>query len=237
MMLEHHESIQVALMALLSNGKTGPTFLGMQVEFLCKEPTSGSYTRGNVVMNSNMKLLWTEVSFWMGEEIFFKQEVLLHSEDVQDFTGTVLKMLNGEPGYYVEIQKPTHYGFEREVFFDVCSPELVFKVTQRVYTPEKHRKMYEDFPEDAQDEESIKEALTRYLSSEMSQELLNIEYEPFVNESYSYEVLLVVDVGIGRGSDGVSGEGPAMYLEPHAEDLTRFIQDLRSEAEVTLLLS
>jgi hypothetical protein len=53
---------------------------------------------------------------------------------------------------------------------------------------------------------------------------------------YIYDMLVIVDTGIDAGEDGVRGEGPAMYLQPELENLIAFARDLRSEAEMALLL-
>lgn len=53
--------------------------------------------------------------------------------------------------------------------------------------------------------------------------------EPF------YELLVVLDSGILNPEEGLTGEGPAMYLGPKPEEILQFARELRAEADNMLL--
>jgi hypothetical protein len=52
----------------------------------------------------------------------------------------------------------------------------------------------------------------------------------------AYELLCVLDNGNFSGSNEIENEGPAIFLIPDGQQLFDFAHDLRSEAEVAMLL-
>lgn len=66
--------------------------------------------------------------------------------------------------------------------------------------------------------------------------------DPSTVEKHTYyHMVAAVDSGFleldMNGEDAVSGEGPGLFLRPDAEELLTFARDLRSEVEMTELLS
>jgi hypothetical protein len=223
-------------MAEITNRNTGPGLLAARIDFLTKEPERGKVARQQVVMNSDLGLLWTNASFLAGEREIFSQHILLHSRDIRRWGESVQAMLNADPNIQPTVRKITPYGFENRLDFDsFSSPELILRVTQHVFTPEKKRSMYQGFPQDAWDERSIKLALASYYPG-ISQEALEKEFRDFILTTYSYELLVAVDTAVSVGTGGFRGEGPGVYMRPEANQLLDFARDLRSEAEIALLL-
>jgi hypothetical protein len=113
-------------MAEITNNETGNLYLAVRLDVLRKEPELGMYSRGNVMMNSTMGLLWTEVAFYVGDTTIFAQEILLHSVDVRRFTSMVKELIANTPA-----QAP---GTTRKVHFDdITSPELHIRVKQSIF--------------------------------------------------------------------------------------------------------
>lgn len=96
-------------MAEISNGLTGGGRLAVRLQVLRKEPPRGIIARGSVAMNSDLTLLWTRVSFWVGEKEIFGQEVLLHSSSILAWSRLV---------------EESQYDQNTEFWFPVESPEL-----------------------------------------------------------------------------------------------------------------
>ncbi len=96
---------------------------------------------------------------------------------------------------------------ERKIHFPVSSPELLVTVKQTIREQDR-----------SGEGSSRKKGKGNFLTTAC------------------YELLVVIDTGIASGESGVNGEGPAMYFEPEERRLLSFICDLRSEAEMALLL-
>ena len=113
-------------MAAITNHRTGAGYLGVSLEILRKEPQDGFISRNCVGMNSEMGLMWTEVSFWVAEQMMFQGEVLLHSSSIRDFTRSLEKAIAVKPtGKRKRVIKKIDFG--------ICSPELTIKVEQATY--------------------------------------------------------------------------------------------------------
>jgi hypothetical protein len=188
-------------MTEINNGRKGSAMLGVCIDIYKKEPISGSFHRNCISMNTQLGLVWADVSFWVAEKEIFHQDVLLHSISVREWASAIEGLAREEGGIVTD----THYGYERRVRFDIASPELIINTHQYYYKPQR--------PLKSKKEENPKTG------------------------HFSYDMLVVVDTSIAAGNKNVAGEGPAMYLEPGLDSLLRFARDLRSETEVTLLLS
>ncbi len=214
-------------MAQIKNGQAGPTTLTVRIDVQRAEPRRGVIAREAVAMNSDMGLVWAEVSFWVGETQIFAQEVLLHSLSIRGWADEIEALFHGR----AHVEKQTHYGLERVVHFDIASPELLIQVHQLVYTPEKRRAAYGIAP-DVRDRDTLAKALAKHMPKDVARR----EAETLDVPSYHYEMLIIVDTAIAAGGSGPTGVGPAMYLEPDGDDILRFARDLRAEAEIGLLL-
>lgn len=213
-------------MAKITNCYDGPAYLAIDIDIQRKEPELGMIARQAVLMNSDLGLLWAQVTFTVGEDHIFSHEVLLHSQDIERWAQAIENLVQGE----AYIEKKTHFGYERCVDFDCTSPELIIKVTQLVFMPQPKQ----DLPE-----AEIPADLKEFLESFQKQNPPEPTQEP-VEETdtphYAYELLVILDTGIAAGADGVTGIGPAMFLGPSEEKLLRFARDLRAEARMALLL-
>lgn len=56
-------------------------------------------------------------------------------------------------------------------------------------------------------------------------------FDPETTSRYSYALHIYVDIGIGAGESGVSGEGPGMFFYPSQEALLAFARQLLAEAD------
>ena len=97
---------------------------------------------------------------------------------------------------------------ERRIYFPISSPELLITVKQIIH---------ERDPLAEDDQPGLKATGEQPVSAR-------------------YVLLGVIDTGIASGESGVSGEGPALYMQPEEKRLLSFICNLRAEAEMTLLL-
>ncbi len=186
-------------MAQINNGKEGAGFLAVNIDVLHKEPEEGFITRNNVGMNSDLGLLWTRISYEVGENEIYSQEVLLHSLSLIEWPRQIQAMLAGKGC----IQRETPYGFERSIHFDICSPELLITLRQFCRQPEKR-------PGGSRSKRN--------------------------SAHYRYELMVTVDTVIASGDTEMRGEGPSMFLQPNIDAVLQFAHDLRSEAELALLL-
>lgn len=223
-------------MAEINNGREGELFLGVVFDLNRKESPQGVITRNNVAMNSDLGLLWAEISFWVGQKAIFKQEVLLHSNDIRRFTNQMIQIIEA-PGrlYGLLNEHRTENGLERDLSLSITSPELIWRIHQSVYLPGSMHKIF-DFPQSDTDELTIKQALAEAFNQEPDSDFVREQYTALTEISTGYEFLVAIDAGIARGAQTVRGEGPAMFLEPDQEHLLHFMRDLRSEAEMALLL-
>lgn len=104
-------------MAQLMNGRTGAALLAVQIEPFRKEMEQGGLWRQSVLMNSDMGLLWTRVTYLVGEQTIFTQDVLLHSISIASWESNIAAMdptvheripfAIESPELYIEV---THYG-------------------------------------------------------------------------------------------------------------------------------
>jgi hypothetical protein len=225
-------------MAEITNGQTGNQQIGIQINFLRKEVGQGIIERGCVSMNSDMGLLWTEVSFFVAEEPFYAQEVLLHSSDVRSFTRSVQQIIEFRDEYDIPRlnSKTNQYGIDRTVQFDITSPELLIRLDQHVYIEQKKCKNFQDFIENTMDQEAVERSLRQLVTDHASSSASEQKRHQIIRSSRSYEMQVIIDIGIARGASGSSDEGPAMVLLPEEGALLRFIRDMRSEAELVLLM-
>jgi hypothetical protein len=97
---------------------------------------------------------------------------------------------------------------ERKIHFPISSPELLISVKQVI-----------------REEDPVKENGQREKKGKKEHSF-----------SACYELLVVIDTGIGSGDSGVNGEGPGLFLQPDEKRLLSFVCDLRAEAEMALLL-
>jgi hypothetical protein len=104
-------------MAEITNGRTGAAYLAVGIEILRKEMEQGTIRRKTVLMNSDLGLLWTRVSYQVGEKEIFAQEVLLHSISISSWDSRIAAMNPDiseripfaieSPELYIEVK---HYG-------------------------------------------------------------------------------------------------------------------------------
>jgi hypothetical protein len=223
-------------MAELNNGRDGELYLGVVFDLHRKESQHGVIARNHVVMNSDLGLVWAEISFWVGQKAIYTQEVLMHSNDIRRFTSQVIQIIEAPARIYgLPNEHRTENGVERELSLSITSPELIWRIRQNVYLPESMHKKF-DFPASDANEMTIKQALAEAFNQPPDSDFVREQYTALTEISTSYECLVVIEAGIARGSQTVRGEGPAMFLEPDQERLLRFMHDLRSEAEMVLLL-
>lgn len=223
-------------MAELNNGREGELYLGVTFDLHHRVSPQGVIARNHVNMNSDLGLLWVEISYRVGIKPIYAQDVLVHAEDIRRFSGQVLQAIDApERMYGLPKEFRTNTGIEREMSLNFTSPELICRVRQSVFLPERIYKNIDISPSDAS-EEAVKQALAEVFNAEPDSDFVQAQYKSLTEISSSYEVLVVIEAGIGRGSQTVRGEGPAMFFEPEIDTLSRFIRDLRSEAEMTLLL-
>jgi len=222
-------------MAELNNGREGELYLGVVFDLHHKVAPQGIIARNHVNMNSDLGLLWAEVSFWVGKKSIYNQDVLVHAEDIRRFSDQALQIIQAPAREYgLPKEYRTTTGLERELSLNFTSPELICRIRQSVFLSESMNKNFDVSPYDAS-EEAVKQALAEVFNTEPDSEFVHAQYKALTEISTSYEMLVVIEAGIGRGSKTVRGEGPAMFLEPDQERLLRFIHDLRSEAEIALL--
>jgi len=222
-------------MAELNNGREGELYLGVVFDLHHKVAPQGIITRNHVNMNSDLGLLWTEVSFWVGNKSIYNQDVLVHVEDIRRFSDQALQVIQAPAREYgLPKEYRTTTGLERELSLNFTSPELICRLRQSVFLSESMNKNSASSSYDAS-EELVKQALAEVFNTEPDSEFVQAQYKALTEISTSYEMLVVIEAGIGRGSKTVRGEGPAMFLEPDQERLQRFIHDLRSETEIALL--
>ncbi|HEY4692049.1 MAG TPA: hypothetical protein VIH16_01305 [Bellilinea sp.] len=222
-------------MAELNNGREGDLYLGVTFDLHHKVLPQGIVARNHVNMNSDLGLLWAAVCFWVGTRPIYTQDILLHADDIRRFSDQMLQVIEtpARPfGWPKEYRTST--GLERELSLNFTSPELICRVRQSVYLAESNFRSFDVSPHDAS-ESAVKQALAEVFNAEPDSDFVHAQYKSLTEVSTSYEVLVVIEAGIGRGSPTVRGEGPAMFLEPDQERLQCFIRDLRSEAEIGLL--
>lgn len=104
-------------MAEITNGRTGAARLAVRIEILRQEMEQGPLWRETVLMNSDLGLLWTRVTYQVGAKEIFSQEVLIHSGSYQSWDARLAAMDLGiferipfaieSPELYIEV---THYG-------------------------------------------------------------------------------------------------------------------------------
>ena len=223
-------------MAELNNGREGELYLGVVFDLNRKESPQGVITRKNVAMNSDLGLLWAEISFLVGQKTIFSQDVLLHSNDIRRFTSQMIQIIEAPARLYgLPNERRTENGLERELSLSITSPELIWRINQSVYLPGSMHKVF-DFPPTDTDELTIKQALAEAFNQEPDSDFVREQYTALTEISTGYEFLVAIDAGIAQGAQTVRGEGPAMFLEPDQERLLHFVRDLRSEAEMALLL-
>jgi hypothetical protein len=223
-------------MAELNNGREGELYLGVSFNLHRKVSGQGLIARQNVNMNSNLGLLWAEITFTVAKKPIYVQEVLLHAIDIRRFTSQMIQVIESPARIYGlprETRTPT--GLERELSLSITSPELVWRIRQSVYLPENLLKRF-DFPSQDASEKNIKQALAETFNQDVNSEFIRLQYQALTEISTGYEVLVAIDAGIAQGAQTVRGEGPAMFLEPDADRLLGFMRDIRSEAEMALLL-
>jgi len=108
-------------MAELNNGNEGNSFLAVRLDIMRKEPRQGMIARNCVEMNSEMDLLWVNVSYIVGTRTIFEQEVLVHSHDLRNFTSHVEEAI---------CNIPPHERERRQFRMDITSPELIIRLDQ-----------------------------------------------------------------------------------------------------------
>jgi hypothetical protein len=101
-------------MAEITNGRTGDARLVVRIEILRKEIEQGALWRETVMMNSDLGLLWTRVTYQVGKKEIFSQDVLIHSGSYQSWDARIAAM---DLGIYERIP------------FAIESPELYMEVT------------------------------------------------------------------------------------------------------------
>jgi len=223
-------------MAQLTNGREGKLFLGVHFDFHHKVTKQGIVAREHVNMNSNLGLVWAQVSFQVGKTRIYTQEVLLHAQDVRQFTSLAIQVVESPARMYgLPREARTSSGLERELSLNFTSPELILRIRQSVYLPESLQRNF-DFSPSEKNEMAIKQALADTFNQDIDSEFIQAEYKALSEISTGYEVLVAIDSGIARGAQTVRGEGPAMFLEPDAGQILTFLRDLRSEAEMAIIL-
>lgn len=223
-------------MAKLNNGRDGELFLGVTFDMHHKVSKQGMVKRNHVNMNSNLGLVWAKISLKVGLKSIYAQEVLIHAQDIRQFTSQVIQVIESPARMYgFPRENRTASGLERELALNFTSPELILRVRQSVYLPDSIRRNFDFNPSDS-NEMSIKQALAEAFNQDVDSDFVRNEYKALSEISAGYEFLAVIDAGIGRGSLTVRGEGPAMFLEPDGEQLKGFMRDLRSETEMALML-
>lgn len=223
-------------MAQLTNGREGELFLGVTFDLHHKVSKQGMVKRNHVNMNSNLGLVWSKIGFKVGKKSIYVQEVLLHAQDIRQFTGQVIQMIDF-PARMIGLPREnrTASGIERELALNFTSPELILRVRQSVYLPESMQRNFNFSPSDT-NEMSIKQALAEAFNQDVESEFVRDEYKALSEISAGYEFLAVIDAGIGRGAQTVRGEGPGIFLEPDRVRLKQFMGDLHAEAEMALML-
>jgi len=205
-----HSSKEVGIMAEINNARTGAAYLAARLEILRKEPEHGVINRNCVEMNSDLGLLWMNLSLWVGEREIFSQNIMVHCLDVDQLAQDLQRLKQGD----CRIRKVTHYGVENSICFGLTSPELLLTIRQAVIMQDPH-------------------LVQRYLNGENITEELEVEgneMDPI------YEMWIGVDTGIAAGASHVKGDGPMLYFQPTYSQLDQFIKDFHTEKEVALLL-
>ncbi len=116
-------------MAELHNGRSGAAYLAFGLEILRMEPRQGMISRGPLSMNSDLDLLWGQVSYQVGDALIFQQEVLLYSTDLLGFCADAEAMLEQEN----KSLPPETTNRQSQVLLDISSPELEMKLYQRIH--------------------------------------------------------------------------------------------------------